>query len=212
MDKQTRSEWDKPRKKEQRQVTRPPILRGPPALPRGPKLYRTPKDLGYKGPVGEPPPGFVRGTTSATEWMVYFGMAKVTGFPENYREPPFMGAPGVWTYQKNWDAQSGRMGSSVIDFMLFAGAWTDMDTAIRVQTEAFHLYTGMDQQTHDALQFARLSEYMRVIDIYDYDFVWDQTGQAIVLLLKDSLAGNVTPNPINGGTTMRGTRVRPISV
>jgi hypothetical protein len=194
-----------------RDVARPTILRTAPALPRGPRLYRTPKDLGYKGPVMEPPVGFVRGTTSITEWSVYFGLAKVTGQPQNYREGPFIGAPGVWAYQKAWDEGRRMPGGSVIDFVLYAGDWSDQDVAFRVQTERFHLYADMEQQAHDALQIARLSGFMRVVDIYDQDFLWDPTGQAIIVLLKDALAGSTFPNPINAGTTQRATRIRMIS-
>lgn len=209
-DRMTADEWK--RNKQQRDVTTPPRMRTPPVLPRGPKLYRVPKSLGYMGPVSDPPPGFVQGTTSVTEWMVYFGMAKVTGVPTNYREPPFIGMPGVWQYQKAWDEGRRMAGGSVIDFMLHAGAWSSQDVAFRIQTERFHLYADMEQQTHDALQFQRLASHMRVIDLYDNDFIFDPTGQAIVLLIKDSLAGSVYPNPINSGTTMRASRIRAISV
>jgi hypothetical protein len=196
---------------ERRDVARPPRLRTAPALPRGPRLYKTPKNLGYKGPVMEPPAGFVRGTTSVTEWAVYFGLAKVTGTPENYREPPFIGSPGTWAYQKAWDEGRRAPGGSVIDFVLFAGAWSDQDIAIRVMTERFHLYADFEQQSHDALQLNRLSGFMRVVDIYDNDFLWDPTGQAIVVLIKDALAGSTYPNPINQGSTQRATRMRLIS-
>lgn len=194
-----------------RDVARPPRLRTPPALPRGPRIYQTPKDLGYKGPITDPPEYFGGANVSNTEWIVYFGMAKVTGQPENYREPPFIGMPGIWSYQKAWDEGRRAPGGSVIDFVLHSGAWSDQDVAFRVVTEHWHMYADFEQQAHDALQLQRLSGFMRVIDLYDQDFLWDLSGQAIVVLIKDALAGSTYPNPINSGTTQRATRIRAIS-
>ena len=144
--------------------------------------------------------------------IIYHAFSKVTGYPTDPRQGPFIGFPGVWSYQKAYDEGRRMAGGSVIDFLLYAGAWSSMDIAFRIQTERFHLYADMDTQVHDAMQFQRLSSYMRVIDLYDQDFVWDRTNQAAIVLLKDALAGSITPNPINSGTTWRASRVRMISV
>lgn len=195
-----------------RDVSRPPRLRGPAVLPRGPRLYSEPKDKGYRGPVSEPPPGFVTGNTSFTEWMVYHAMSKVMGVPEDPRQPPFIGAPGMWTYQKAWDEGRRQPGGSVIDFIVYSGDRSDEDVAFRVQTEHFHIYSGAEQHAHDLMQFYRLAGFMRVVDLYDQDFVHDPTNQACIVLIKDALAGSTFPNPLTNGTTQRATRKRHVSV
>lgn len=196
-----------------REVARPMRLRTPSAMPRGPRLYAEPKDKGYKGPVDEPPPGFLMGTTSETEWRVYHALARVLGQPENPYVGPFIGAPGVWTYQKAWDNGRRSPGGSVIDFLVYGGTGSraDTDVAFRVQTEYFHMYTTSDVHEHDAMQLARLSEFMRVVDIYDDDFMFDPTNQATIILIKEALAGNTFPNPVTHGTTQRATRINLIS-
>lgn len=129
------------------------------------------------------------------------------GAPQDPRQGPFIGAPGLWAYQKAWDEGRRQAGGSVIDFMVYAGGRTDHDVAFRIQTEFFHLYASADQQAHDLLQLHRLNEYMRVVDLYDQDFPWDVTNQAAIILIKEALAGNTFPNPINNGTTQRATRM-----
>jgi len=194
------------RERTNRDLYRPPRLRTPPALPTGPRMYREPKDKGYKGPTSEPPPGFVRGTTSKTEWQIFHAMSKVMGYPQDPRQPPFIGMPGMWTYQKAWDEGRRMVGGSVVDFLVYSGSRSNMDIAFRVVTEHWHLYAGIDQQAHDALQRERLSMYMRVVDLYDYNFAFDPTNQAAIILIKRALNGEVEPNPANDGTTMRVTR------
>jgi len=98
------------------------------------------------------------------------------------------------------------VGGSVVDFLVYSGSRSNMDIAFRVVTEHWHLYAGIDQQAHDALQRERLSMYMRVVDLYDYNFAFDPTNQAAIILIKRALNGEVEPNPANDGTTMRVTR------
>lgn len=200
------------RARERRDVVRPPALRTPPALPRGPKLYRVPKNLGYRGPTAEPPAGFVGGQNSRYEWMVYHALSRIFGYPSDPRLPPFIGQPGVWVYQKAWDEGRRQIGGSVIDFVVYSGSKSEYDIAFRVQTEFFHLYTDIEKQADDAMQLERLSAFMRVVDLYDQDFAWDQTNAATVALIKDALAGRTFANPINGGVTERVTRQRVISI
>ena len=49
-------------------------------------MYQPPKAKGFKGGPGDPPPGFVVGQTSATEWVIYWAMSKVFGQPDDPRE------------------------------------------------------------------------------------------------------------------------------
>jgi len=199
------------RNRQRRDLYRPPILPSPPSLPRVPRLYREPKNKGYIGPVADPPPGFVIGTTSRTEWMVYRALASIFGTPEEPRNPPFIGGPPYWTYQQPYDQGRRAPGGSVIDFVVYAGQRNDLDIAFRIQTEYFHLYADSEVQAHDALQFERLSSAMQVVDLYDFDFAWDDTNEATCILIKDALNGRVSPNPINAGTSMRVTRARYVS-
>lgn len=199
------------RERSNRDIYRPPRLRTPPSLPTGPRLYREPSDKGYVGPTSDPPPGFVVGTTSKTEWMVYHALSKVTGFPSDPRQPPFIGAPGVWSYQKAWDEGRRMVGGSVIDFVVYGGGRSSQDLAFRIQTEAWHIYAGTKEHMHDYIQFQRLSQYMRTIDLYDQDFAFDPTNQACIVLIRRALNGEVEPNPITDGTTMRVTRAKYIS-
>lgn len=189
-----------------------PPLRLPPVLPRGPKLYQPKKGGGYVGPVSEPPPGFVIGTTSATEWMVYHALARVLGVPEDPRTPPFIGFPGVWSFQKAFDEGRRQAGGAVIDFVVYAGERSSMDVAFRIQTEYFHIYADNDVQVHDQLQKERLSAFMRVVDLYDQDFAWDATNAATIVLVKQALAGETFIDPITSGRAERVTRVEGRSI
>ena len=169
-------------------------------------MYREAADRGYKGPTADPPAGFVRGTTSKTEWMIYHAMSKVLGYPTDPREPPFIGFPGVWAYQKAWDEGRRMAGGSVVDFVVYSGARSNQDIFFRIQTEHFHIYASDAQQAHDKLQFERLSQYAQTIDLYDYNFAFDPTNQAAIILIKRALNGEIEPNPMTDGTSMRVTR------
>lgn len=189
-----------------RDVYRPERLRTLPAIPQGPRMYREPKDKGYVGPTSEPPLGFVRGTTSKTEWQVYHALSKVIGYPVDPRQGPFIGMPGMWSYQKAWDEGRRMAGGSVVDFVVYSGARSNQDVFFRIQTEHFHIYASDVQQAHDKMQFERLSYYARTVDLYDYDFAFDPTNQACIILIRRALNGEVEPNPMTDGTSMRVSR------
>lgn len=184
----------------------PKPLRTPTVLPQGPNLYREPKDRGFVGGAGVPPPDFVGGNNSKYEWQIYRAIASVTGYPLEPDQPPYIGFPGVWIYQKAWDQGRREPGGSVIDFLVYAGDHTSVDTAFRVQTEYFHIFSDANKQASDAIQKARLTEFFRVVDLYDHEFAWDATNQAAVILVKRALAGETFPDPITDGTAER---VRP---
>jgi hypothetical protein len=182
-----------------RRPNRLPTMRDLPTNPRGPRLYsQRPKRLG--GP-GVPPPGFVGGQTSAEEWWVYWALAKIFDDPADPRQPPFLGArDGRWTYQSPFAGGRRMAGGAVIDFVVYAGGEV---IAIRLQTERFHIYATGGQQTHDLEQEAVISEYARVIDLFSQDFIGDGTGQAVIIQLKDALAGFPPRDPITSGTARR---------
>lgn len=179
-------------------------LRTPARLPRGPRAFQEPKDKGYIGGAGNPPPGFINGNNSSYEWQIYHALAKVIGFPENPRMGPFIGFPGLWAYQKAWDSGRHDPGGSVIDFYVYSGArGNENDIAFRVQTEYFHIYTSAEKQWFDAIQFERLNMFMRVVDLFDQDFAWDMTNQAACKLIRAALNGQTEPNPITNGISQR---------
>lgn len=185
----------------------PTPLRTPPVIPRGPKLFREPKDKGFKGGAGIAPPGFLGGNNSTYEWMIYRALASVTGAPADPREPPFIGAPGIWVYQKAWDQGRREPGGSVIDFVVYAGmADNEVATAFRIQTEYFHIYTDAEKHAADLTQKNRLAEFFRVVDLYDYEFAWDISNQAAVVLVKRALSGEIFQDPVGSGVAER---VRP---
>lgn len=180
-----------------------PRLRLPAAIPKGPRLYREPKDKGYISEFKEPPPGFLTGQNSPLEWMVYLAMSKILGLPTDPRSGPFIGAPGLWGYQVG----GSQLGQSKIDFVVYPNRRTfGLRYAFRIQTEYFHNFADSEKQAYDLLQSYNLSEYNRVVDLYDYEFAEDPTGQAICILIKRALAGEVWQAP---GTTGFALRVRP---
>jgi hypothetical protein len=180
-----------------------PRLRLPAAIPQGPRMYQTPRDKGFISEFTNVPVGFNSGTTSTYEWMIYLGFAKIFGLPNDPRVPPFFGAPGIWGYQVG----SRQQGSAVIDFVVYPNRRTrGRRMAFRVQTEYFHNYTDAERQAYDLMQLWNLSDYNDVVDLYDYEFAHDPTGQATCILLKRAMNGELWSPIGNTGVAMR---VRP---
>ena len=46
-----------------------------------------------------------------------------------------------------------------------------------------------------------------MIDLYDFDFINDLTGQAVIITLRNVLGFTERPNPLWIGTTIRGSRM-----
>lgn len=180
----------------------PPRLRTPARLPRGPEYLLSPEQR-VTGP-GEPPPGFLRPRTSATEWMVYWALAKIFDNPDDPRVPPFDGAWPFWTYQKGIGQSPGR---AVVDFIVYRETRRGRPVGIRVQTEYRHLFTSNQQQSYDRLQLLSLSGYLDVMDIYDTDFLNDKTGQAVIVVVKNAIGLLKHPDPLIAGTARRAGRM-----
>lgn len=190
-----------------RDLPRPPALKRPPALPTGPRRFRAPKDKGFRSSATVPPDGFVVGSTSASEWMIYHAFSKVFGVPEDPRIGPFYGYPGVWTYQKAVMGGRRSPGGAVVDFIVYPGLKSHgKQIAFRIQTEYFHNYANSEKQASDLLQSWNLGEYYTVIDLYDYEFVSDKTNQSAIILIKRALNGETFSPP---GATGVVQRVRP---
>lgn len=184
----------------------PPRLPSIPTFPKGPRLYQVPDALrrGTTGP-GEPPPGFVTATTSRIEWAYYWALFKVLVPSENPRKGPFVGYPGVFSYQSSFAGGRSRLGGgAVIDFVVEPHPLTNgQPVALRIQTERFHLFTDQVKQAREQLYRDRMSRYYVVRDLYEQNVLFDKTGQAVVIAVKNALRGVIEPNPVRGGTPLR---------
>lgn len=180
-----------------------PRLRTPTAVPRGPLLYRRSRDRGFISDFIEPPVDFVMGQNSRYEWPIYKAISEILGFPQHPEVGPFYGEPGMWDYQVGTSA----LGGSKIDFVVYPHRRTFGErVAMRTQTEYFHNFVDEEIYSYDILQLWTLSEYNRVVDLYDYEYMYDPTGQAACILVKEALAGSTWSPTVNTGVAQR---VRP---
>jgi hypothetical protein len=181
-------------------------MRRLPAIPRGPRYLQSLRKRAVRqtGP-GLPPAGFLSSTNSVLEWYIYWALAKILRVPPDVRQPPYIGWPGVWSYQAPYEG--GRVtGGQVIDFIVEPYGTTREGIAMRVQTERYHFYTPATKQALDRLQQFRLSRLYRVVDLPDTMFAGDESGQAAILLVKQALSG-FPSNPLRTGTLVRATRL-----
>lgn len=85
------------------------LARHPTALPTGPRLYRqTKKNVFFAGGPGAAPPGFVRASTSLSEWYFYWAAMKVLDPEQDPRKPPFSVAAYGITRAANWASTRGK--------------------------------------------------------------------------------------------------------
>jgi hypothetical protein len=169
----------------------------------GPRLYKLSQEPMRYGPPGAPPPGFVTAKTSASEWPIYWALAQVFKVPppEGLRQFPYVGGPPIWTYQAFADAGAER--ETNIDFVIWGSFQNALPVAIRIQTEFFHNFAMIDTQIYDVTQRERLSNGFYVVDIYDFDFLRDTTGEAAVIAVKRAMGMIERPNPIRSGAVQR---------
>jgi len=189
--------------------TKLPQLRRPPAIPTGPRMYKPiPLDQQpiTQGP-GQPPPGFLVPSNSITEWMCYWGLARIFQNPVDPRQGPFYGGWPDWAYQTAVDGGRQGPGGSVVDFVIYNPGKSSNTIALRIVTEYWHLYAPNAKQASDEMQREALESEYTVIDLYDFDFINDLTGQATILTLKNVLGFTERPNPLYVGTTIRGSRM-----
>jgi hypothetical protein len=169
--------------------------------PLGPRLYKLAKnpDLVGGGP-GEPPLGFVTGTTSRSEWRYYWALAKIFSDPLDPRRPPFTGGK-EWQYQAAVDGRFTRdVGSSVIDFLIYQGV---RKLGIRLQTERWHVMAGPQKFWKDFFLKTHSNEVDLIIDVFDQYSLADRTGEATIKQLKNALKGNQEPDPVRLGTALQ---------
>lgn len=157
---------------------------------------------------GEPPPGFLSGQNSVTEWYAYWALFKIFGTTsDDPRRSPFYGLFPHFEYQSSeLGTWTRALGSAVVDFIVFQGATL---IAIRIQTERFHLFASSRIQANDALQRASLERNgLRVIDVYDDELLGDPSGQKPVVAMKRAVGLLEKANPLVAGTAVRASRLR----
>lgn len=173
----------------------PPIPK-PETVKRGPKLYEFGKDHGHTGGPGDPPPGFVTIKTTATEWPIYWALARVFNSPEAHaiRSGPFRGGPPYWEYQNYLDV--GGLKNSNFDFVIWQPNPYSQPVAIRIQTEFFHSFTTNAKHQYDVLHRLRAEDNFDVVDIWDYLYLGDESGAAAILAVKYAMQLIEPPSPI----------------
>lgn len=147
---------------------------------------------------GEPPPGFVSATTSASEWVWYWASAKVYNDPPDPRQQPYFGGQD-WGYQIGEDAKKSGIGA-VVDFVYY----TPGDTiGVRIQTDRYHEATTPQQKAFDLAQRNALARWLTLQDVYEQDFIQDRTGEAACRLVVQTLGGRKNISPGRAGTRRR---------
>ena len=176
-----------------------PRLGGIPQTLKGPKGLRLTVQPERRsiGP-GEPPPGFVIATTSASEWIAYWASAQVFNDPLDPRKPPYFGGRD-WGYQKSLDGGRREQGGAVIDYIY----WLPGETiGLRLQTARFHDAAGPEKEAMDRAQLVSLSWQwgITIKDLDEQDIIADRTGEAAVRRLVELLGGRERINPGVAGT------------
>ena len=186
-----------------RKPVSPPGLRKPVTMPTGSRLFTAPPDRGQVGIFVSPPPGFVTGTTSGSEWIVYAAIAKVLKKPDDPTKGPYIGYPGLWDYQVPF-AGGRRNRGAVVDFVIYGGTPRMKETTlIRLQTEQFHYFTDYAKQEADRVQLTRLLAIANTIDIDEIEILGDPSGNKPCRVIAEALSGFNMPNPLGSGTVRR---------
>ena len=174
-------------------------FRRPTLFPRGSEILALGQKRAHSGGPGDPPPGFVTGTTSAVEWYWYWGSATVLKSPPNPRQGPFAGDGVLWDYQVSDDPLDPRsLGSYVSDFVYHLGTG---DLVVRIDTAYYHIQGDPEQHARDLYQKLHgHSETVFVISAYDQDFLSDPTGRAVCTAVANALRGYEPVSPVRSGT------------
>lgn len=185
-------------------ITKVPRLRANVVRPRGPRAVNVREQI--IGGYGDPPPGFIGGQNSITEWIVYWALAKIFDSPKNPRIPPFLGGEG-WSYQVAKGGKFRRaIGSAVVDFVVYYGRTA---VALRIQTEYFHTFTDSRKQATDLMQRVNLTgNDLQVIDVYDTALLGDPSGAKAIVAIKRAIGMLEDVNPTTAGTALRASRMK----
>lgn len=175
------------------------------SFPEGPRRFAAlKKPPTYVGGPGDAPLAFNTASTSLSEWPPYWACCVLFHNPTmaQHRNPPYEGPHGLlWAYQKNVTNILGHAFSS--DFIIHPNDLCREGVVIRIQTEHFHIFSPTHIQAFDRRQRQGVEANYRVIDIYDYLFLWDKSGAAIIKWMKLAMAGI---EPINLPMTTRSAR------
>lgn len=183
---------------------RPSPPRRPTMMPTGPRLLH----LSAKRPEvgigpGDPPPGFTGPTTSATEWMVYWALWRLMHNPGDPRvdDLPYIGRHGDWGYQTS--EMGGRLMAlgSVSDFTVRLRA--GQEVWIRLDTAYYHTNAPAAQQARDFYLKTHVVPGVKVLTLYDIDFVADATGASVLRVTQEAIEGRERINPIVSGMARR---------
>lgn len=186
------------------QKIRLPSISRPPARPTGPKKLRLTGPTNVQGGPGDPPPGFLNSINSKSEWIVYWALSKIFGNPPEPRRGPFTGGVPDWSYQAAYDGGNRNVGGSIVDFIVYTAR---VPVGIRLVTEYYHMFTNRRKQVQDEMQKLALEGAVDVVDVYDYDFINDPSGEAAVRVVKLAIGQMERPNPLLTGVALRGTRM-----
>lgn len=172
-----------------------PNLTGTPAVGDAPRRTRSygPAVLGLQrlppqesGP-GDPPPDFIGGTNSLSEWMFYWACLKVLG-PEGDR----------WDYQSSQLGGRQQQGGAVVDFVIKQNVGRRV--GVRIQTYRFHFNVDAFKQAGDVAQLLALSSPdFIVIDVFEDQFIHDPTGQSAINLVVEVINERQRMNPLGTG-------------
>lgn len=182
-----------------RTTTTPPRVRRMPTYSTGPRILGLQRDPVREVGPGSPPPNFVSATTSASEWVLYWALAKVFNDPIDPRKPPFYGGRD-WGFQIAINGGRRQAGGSVVDFVLYL---VGEIVGIRLVSQRFHINAGPEKQAYDEAQARGLSRSMTVKDVYEGDIIRDRTGEGAVRVAIDTIGGRARLNPIRSGTARR---------
>lgn len=180
----------------------PPLPRRPTAIPLGPRAYRVTHKNSYRlsGP-GLAPPGFITQQQTASEWVWYWASMKVLDPEKDPRQGPYYGGD-LWDYQRQTldqiKGQHSKALSTNIDFF-YRLAYPGL--AVRIQTYRYHLATTSYKQAYDEAQQIRELGAFDEVDVYEQEFLSDETGQAAILRLKTVLGLINVSDPLTAGTT-----------
>lgn len=131
---------------------------------------------------GNPPAGFIGGSNSLSEWLFYCALTKELG-PEGDQ----------WTYQSSYLGGRYQRGGAVVDFVIFTPRY---NIGVRIQSFYYHVAANTEKQVSDYEQRMALERYgLRIVDVYEQDYIHDLTGNAARRLIRLALAGEEMPNP-----------------
>jgi hypothetical protein len=130
---------------------------------------------------------FATGTTSRDEAFFAWALDQLLG-PE--------GRQGGWIYQSNLKRTAG----AVVDFRIIRQGGLP-DLGIRIQSEFFHENMGTFKQAYDVEQIYALeaSGDLEVYDVWSQWYIDDLTGQAVLAVARDALAGVHRLSPLVTG-------------